>query len=357
MRDPPSVAPVTRQALPARSEIASLFYGQLAGLLKAGMPLPRALRTLATDAGSTRFRAALTRVAAEIDQGVSAADAFRKEEDELGGMLAQVTAAAAATGNLAVLLAELSAWSRAQERILRRITDALAYPYLVLLLASLLSVTMMVVVSQTNFFDDFSGDAWLLSHRSVFVDALAWSFNGSLLGLMLAIPLLGFLSRISPPMRTWRERLYLRLPGLGAACRALALARFCGAASVLLKARVPYHQVVTAAGELTGFAPYVEATRAAAWKLEAGVPGDEVWSDRRLFPESLRFILASAQARGDLPEAFEELAALYEQEADGRARILALLAPSFCFLAVGIGFSLFLMHMLGPLIHAVEALG
>ena len=110
MEEQAAAAPVVPAAsTPLASETLALFYGQLAGLLKAGMPLPQALRTLSAEAGSPRFREALERAATAVENGAPPQAAFAAEEATLGGMLGRVAAASAASGRLAQY--EVRSWT------------------------------------------------------------------------------------------------------------------------------------------------------------------------------------------------------------------------------------------------------
>jgi len=361
---PPSAAGATaglpRGAPCPAGQAVGVFYGQLGGLLKAGMPLPQALRTLAAEAGSARFREALERAAAAIENGVEPDRAFAREEAALGGMLGRVAATTAFSGRLAQMLAELSGWTLAQDRIRRQISDAVAYPYMVLLLAAVVTGIVMYVASYygvpglENEFADFGPPP--AAFETTITPALAWCVIIGTLALTLCVPLFAILARFSRGVRHAREYLLIYLPVFGAVARPLALSRFCGSVAILLKAGVSYHQAVAAGGELTGFEPYAAAARKAAQVLEAGQPQAEAWSETRLFPASLRFILASAEKRGDIPDAFAELAELYRVEAEGRGRVVAVLAPPACLVGVGLVVAVCISALLGPLVRILSVL-
>ena len=357
---------------PARSvvlpgEIVGVFYGQLSGLLKSGMPLPNALRTLSNEASSGKFRAALERAATAIDRGSTPEEAFRAEEQELGGVLGRVTAATAATGELPTLLAELSAWTLNQDRIQRKITDALMYPYSVLVLACVLGMVFFSVAKAFNIYDGVGefGSEWGFGSQAspqqflfpYFSPEAAQLFIGAVLTACLIVPVTSLLGRLSATARRWREGVMVRLPVVSSVCRPLALSRFCGCVALLLKAGRPYHEAVAAAGPLTGFAPYAEAAEQAAEKLRAGATHSEAWANARLFPASLRYVLESAEVRGDLPKAFAQLSELYQIEAEGRGRIVTVLAPPVFLVGVGLVISVMLFGFLNPLLRIMEAMG
>jgi type IV pilus assembly protein PilC len=359
---PPSAVPLSATPLPGQT--VGVFYGQLAGLLKAGMPLPNALRTLSSEAGRPQFRAALERAAAAIEKGSSPEDAFRGEDRELGGILGRVAGASAAAGQLPGLLAELSAWTLNQDRIRRKIADALLYPYSVLILACILGLTFLTLAQVFNLFQGMGVDEWGTVNSAAgqflfpyFPPQAAQAFIGCVLAACGFLPLAGVLGRINPDVRRWRERLMIRLPVVSSVCRPLALSRFCGCVAILMKSGRPYHEAVAAAGPLTGYAPYVDAAYSASEKLRAGAPHADAWANPRLFPASMRFILASAEARGDLPDAFAQLSELYQVEAEGRGRIITVLAPPVFLVGVGVVVSVMLFGLLNPLIRIMEVLG
>jgi type II secretory pathway component PulF len=317
---------------------AGIFYGQLAGVLRAGMPLPRALRTLAQDALGRRFRRSLDRAAERMENGEAPAAAFEEEAAQLGGALARVVAASAGTDKLPALLSDLSRLALTGDRIQRRIADALMYPFSVVFLTSLLNTsfgTIKYFRGDTFYNPDdlelYSGHGILFSY----LFDMALPANVAVLVIILVLMLWKALARVSPMLRRLREKAGVVLPMTGAVCRPLALARFCGGVAILLKAGMPYHLAVAAAGPLAGFAPYEKAASRAAEILEAGGSQEEAWDDH-LFSGSFRFLLAAALVRGELPQAFQELSELYAQEAENRGRLLAIMAPPACLIVTGL---------------------
>lgn len=336
------------------TEYAAMAYSQLAGLLKAGMPLPQALRTLANDARRGRFKAALDRVAAEMDRGTPAEAAFRNEEKALGGMLTRVAASTAASGKLPELLSELAHWTLTQDRIRREIRDALSYPLMVLFFAS----GIFLAISLSGICSAATDELDITPAMSVQI-AGQTAMGLSILGVSL--PLVALIARllascVSGVQRSVEE-FCIRMPIFRTVCRPVALTRFCSSVALLMKAGVAYHDAVAAAGALTGFWPFERAAQRAAGLLEKGESQAEAWERIKLFPASLRFMTRCGAERGEIPESFEELARLYEAEALGRARLLSVLVPPFCLLFLGAMAVMMMCSLLWPLISTMERLG
>jgi type II secretory pathway component PulF len=180
---------------------------------------------------------------------------------------------------------------------------------------------------------------------------------GCVFAACLFFPMLNLLSKWIGALRRLRETLLVRLPVAGAICRPLALSRLCGAIAILMKAGRPFHEAVAAAGPLTGYTPYADAAQRAAEQLKAGANQADAFTGVRLFPASFRFILASAQQRGDIPEAFAQLSELYQAESEGRGRIVALLAPPAFLILVGCVIGVAMFGILNPLIMIMERIG
>ena len=340
----------------AMGKHAAMAYGQLSELLAAGMPLPDALRTLAEDAEGRKLPDALERVADDLERGASAEEAFLREEPALGGMLTRVAAASEGSGKLPELLRELSHWSLAQDRIRRQIREALSYPLLVLFLTSALLLGTTVGIGDTidkfdhsiNTFDDNAMQRLWFFH--VCFQIIAW------IGLL--VPLLwacsGLLAGVVRRVSRIRESLALRLPMVRAVARPVALTRFCYSVALLTKAGVPFHEAVVAAGKLSGFWPYEKEAARIAKRLASGVSLETVWEAYWLFPGTVRYLVGIGAKRGSIPQAFEELGKLFEVEAEGRARLIALLLPPLCLVVLGaMIISFFALGML-PMLHIME---
>jgi type IV pilus assembly protein PilC len=343
----------------ASGELVGVFYGQLSGLLKAGMPMPNALRVLANESRSPRFRLALERAAEDIENGTSPGDAFKKEQAELGGMLGRISAGAALSNQLPSMLSELSQWTLQQERLRRRLVDALTYPLIVLFCAALLNIAIQVClndpdISSAQLFKSMDlGSTYGVSTPTI----LANTASVTCLLLVLSVVGLKIFSSSSRAVHRACGDVCLRLPLIGAVARPLALCRFCGAVSILTKSGTPFPDAIEAGGTLTGFNAYERASLKAAERLRNGEDVSELWHDGALFPQSMRFIVASSVERGDTPQAFAELADLYRVEIEGRGRLISLLVPPSCLLVVGAIVALTIWGILYPLTKVMERIG
>jgi type II secretory pathway component PulF len=185
------------------------------------------------------------------------------------------------------------------------------------------------------------------------------SFVLAILGFTLPflVAMAKVLALVCGSVRRAIQEFCIRAPLFRTICRPMALTQFCSSVALLMKAGVPYHESVAAAGPLSGFWPFERAATKAAELLEKGQPQSEAWQCIRLFPANLRFLTQCGAQRGEIPESFEELARLYETEALGRTRLMATVISPLCLLLLGAIALLMMGGMLWPYFSIIERLG
>ena len=108
-----------------------LFYGGLASLLGAGIPVRAALAQLA-EASSGAYREGLRHLGATVDAGRPLSDGMEERPGLFRRFEVELVRAAEASGTLDRAARALEAEEEAAERVRRKIVGALAYPALVL---------------------------------------------------------------------------------------------------------------------------------------------------------------------------------------------------------------------------------
>jgi type II secretory pathway component PulF len=108
------------------------FYYQLAALLKAGLPIMQALRTLEEQAVSRRIRRRLPETARRIEAGGGLGNALAGFDGLFPAVHTAMLSAAEAGGRLTETLETLSELSRRRSRLLKKVITGVAYPVFLL---------------------------------------------------------------------------------------------------------------------------------------------------------------------------------------------------------------------------------
>jgi general secretion pathway protein F/type IV pilus assembly protein PilC len=123
------------------------FYGQLASLLRSGVPLLKALTVLSTQSGSSKvLRNAISEIKARVEEGESLPEAMARYPRIFNDMAVNMTRAGSEGGFLEDALERVAGFVEQQEELKGKTLGALAYPIFVM------SVGVIVVTVLLIFF-------------------------------------------------------------------------------------------------------------------------------------------------------------------------------------------------------------
>lgn len=212
----------------------------VATLLEAGVPLDRALDTVAGVAPGTRWCRAYGALARHVRAGGTVADGITRAE-VFPAMFAPMLAAAEGTGALPATMARLADEVERTEALRQRLRSALAYPAVLAAstTAGILVVLLVVVPRLAALVADGGGTLpWgtrlLLGASSALT---AWGGWGVL--LLGAAAAWGWGQLRTPAGRTAWAGWWLRMPVVGGFLRRQAGARYLGTLAAALEAGVP----------------------------------------------------------------------------------------------------------------------
>lgn len=238
-------APVRRRTLrseqsPNRADVLVLTT-ELAVMLKAGLPLDRALRVMAGMTTRAPVAALVEDLLASVKAGKPLSQALDNHRALFGEFYINLLRAGEASGHLADTLAQLAAHLEKLSEIRESVISALTYPAILLVVAVLSIVLMLgfVVPQFETLFDDM-GEALPWPTRALLSGADFVTGWGP--GLLVALPLallLGQRAMLSPAGRRWRDARLLKLPILGRIARDADLTRFTRSLGTLLGNGVP----------------------------------------------------------------------------------------------------------------------
>jgi len=130
--------------LPKKTRLA--FYDQMATLVGSGVPLIDSLSLIQAQEGNKKIKKLYAEMIHEINGGMSLAESMELFPHVFPKMQSALVEAAEASGNLKEVLAELVEEMESSQDFLKKVTGAMVYPIILLLLALVLVAGMMVFV-------------------------------------------------------------------------------------------------------------------------------------------------------------------------------------------------------------------
>lgn len=314
------------------------FTRQLAGLLRAGLPLAQALDLLTQASGQD----GIARIAAALGRSIAAGTRFSvalaRFPAQFDGLYCQLAAVGEASGSLAAVLAR-AAEERERTAMQRaKLRAVLAYPLAVLLFAAALASGMLVWVVPTfrHVFESF-GAALPAPTRAVIALSNAATHHGGAVFAALGALYLAAAHRVR---RSWRlrlavDRMTLALPLVGGMLRRLAAARWSRALGTLLGTGTPLADALTSLVHVSGNSVFDAATGDIAARLARGERLASAMRSTGCFPASIVEPVAVAEDAGMLDALLLDLATLAEQEVDEAVGMLASLAEPLVVIVLG----------------------
>ena len=139
-----------------RPQEVAAFTRQLATLLKAGIPLAEALGALAEQADNHKLEVVLAEIRQKVNEGTSLADTLAQHPTIFPELYVNMVRSGEAAGNLDAVLMRLAEFLDAQNALRAKVSGAMTYPIIMVVLGTLVMGVLMVVVVPkiTSIFED-----------------------------------------------------------------------------------------------------------------------------------------------------------------------------------------------------------
>jgi len=316
-----------------------VMYGQLGDLLRAGLPLLRALETISRAGVSERLKASLRKVGEGVSAGRTLADALGEQPGVFPSLHIAMIRAGEKAGFLEDVLTNLSDFIERVDELRSKIHGAMIYPLVLTVVA--LSVTGgMLVWFVPRFKTMFSGRALPLPTRIMFSlsDALLNGWPILLGGLVVVVLLLSSLIKSEWGGRVW-ERWRLKIPVVGRVIRTISITRFCRILGTMLANGVPILQALAISKDATGSAILADSIEEAAESVRAGETLTDPLRASKLIPPQILEMVAVAEESNQLDRVLVEIAETVERRTDRQVdQAVHLIEPVILvFMAIMIG--------------------
>ncbi|MHC4621832.1 MAG: type II secretion system F family protein, partial [Planctomycetota bacterium] len=215
-----------------------LFNQQLASITKAGIPLERGLRELATDVGSKSMRKLIDAVADELEAGASIEEAFEKRQKHFPPLYGRILKAGVETGRLSEMLTSLNRHLETAAQTRRIIFEAVTYPGVILVTAIVIATlvfSFIIPQFEPILTEMFEGEHLPALTMAFFAGARNWvPFWIGAGAVVAALAAVAAILSSFPAGRIFRESIFLKLPIIGRIYRSGLLSRMAEAMAVMV---------------------------------------------------------------------------------------------------------------------------
>jgi len=308
----------------------ALITRQLASLSQSGLPLEEALLAVSQQNDQPRTKSMLLGVRAKVMEGHTLADGFSEFPQAFPELYRATVAAGEQSGHLDVVLERLADYTEARQELRQRVTNALVYPVVLVVMAvAIISFMLATVVPKiVNVFENTSAELPALTSGLIASsDFLRSYWVLVVIGLSLLGYAIWWVLQRDAPRRRYHAML-LRMPVIGRLTRGINTARFTRTLSILAGSGVPILEALNISAEVIENLPMRDAVMEATLRVREGASISKSLAASKLFPPMMIHLISSGEAGGRLEEMLSRAAAGQEREVDGLiAALLGILQP------------------------------
>jgi len=338
----------------------AVFSRQFAVLINAGVALVRGLGILAEQTPNPKFKRALQRVNADVQQGTSLADAMGKHPDSFDNLYVSMVQAGEAGGVLDEVMNRLSKLLEDMARLNNQIKSAMTYPIAVavIAIAVFLGMTVFLLPTFAGIFDEL--DAELPVFTQFMLNLSEFLRNPvAIVVIVVAITALVFGFRQYYSTRVGREtvdRLILKLPLFGDLIQKTAVARFCRTFGALSRSGVPILTSLEIVRDTTGNQVISNAIDIARQKIQTGGVISLALQQEKVFPSMAIQMINIGEETGELDTMLMKVADFYEDEVEQAVKALTSIMEPIMILVLGGMVGSILVAMYLPIFSVMDAI-
>ncbi len=329
---------------------------QFATMIRAGLPLLEVLNILAEQSEKRLMKTILKQVERDVETGSSLTEAIQKHPKMFNTFYVSMVKAGEASGMLDTILDQVATYLEKTASIQRKIKSAITYPTIVSVIATSITIFLMVKIVPVfvGIFDQLHGNLPLPTRICIMISNL---LRHNLMVLILVLIGLGIFIWQAGKTKTGRsviDRFKLKMPIFGPLFLKVGVARFTRTLGVLIRSGV---NILNALDIVARTANNV-VIEAAVYKTRASIQSGETIAgplrESQIFPPMVVRMIDVGERTGALESMLTKIAEFYEDQVDTAvAGLTSLIEPLLIvFLGFMVGFIAISMFM--PLFKMIE---
>ena len=329
-----------------------MFTRNLSAMLKAGLPMSRALSVGERQTRNAKMKFSLHTIGERLNQGTPLNDALADFPKIFSRLYVMMVRAGEESGTLADALSILALQMERSSTLKKKIKGAMIYPAIVVAVMIMIGILMMIYVvpTLTATFKELNANL-PLSTQAIMVTSDFLSQHpllafGSMAGAVFAcISLLR--TRFGKRGLDWTVT---RLPIIGKLAKETNAARTARTLSSLLASGVDVVSSITITKDVLQNSYYKEILADAAVRVEKGSPLSGVFiENEKLYPILVGEMISVGEETGQISEMLLQVAIFYENEVEQKTKDLSTIIEPLLMVVIGGMVGFFALAMIAPI--------
>lgn len=308
----------------------AIMTRQLATLVGARIPLVEALTALVDQVENPRLQRVISQVKQRVNEGAGLAEALGDHPKIFSNLYVNMIRAGESSGALEVVLVRLADFTESQARLRSKVTGALAYPAVMMLVGVVIIGVLFttVIPKVTQIFQDMEVSLPFYTRALIATSSFVSNYwYVVIMGAVAAAILVRAWLRTPGGSATF-DRWQLVLPILGPVTRLIAMSRFSRTLATLLASGVPLLTAMEIVRNIVGNSVLRDVIEKATKSINDGESIATPLKRSKEFPPMVCHMIAVGERTGRLEEMLQKIADTYDTQVEAKvAALTSLLEP------------------------------
>ncbi|RPH96367.1 type II secretion system F family protein [candidate division KSB1 bacterium] len=315
------------------------FTRQLSTMFSAGLTIEKSITNLLTEERNYRFKKVLVQVSTDLKKGYSLSEALAKHPGVFSNLYVALVHAGEISGNLHVILQQLSDYLETVSDTQRKVVSALSYPvFSVIFLSAVVTFLMVVVVPMfKDVYDKFG--AKLPFATRVMMNISGVIVNNAFMAFMVVLAVITGLWVLTKTRRgglIW-DTMKLSFPVFGGLLMSSIMDKFARTFGILIGSGVPVLESLNHAIRVVGNRVIANGLRSASGMIKDGFAISVALRKTGTIPPIVVQLIATGEETGEINRLLEKVAEFYSKQVDATiGRLTALIEPLLIIMIGGV---------------------
>ncbi|HWC57508.1 MAG TPA: type II secretion system F family protein [Candidatus Paceibacterota bacterium] len=336
-----------------------MFTKNIAGMLKAGLPLSRALEVLRKQTTQVYFQSIIAALLDTVDRGETFSDGLAKFPKVFSPLFVSMVRAGEESGSLPESLNQVGVALEKTYTLNRKIKSALMYPAIIVSAIFLIGILMFIYVvpTLTKTFKELGAQLPLSTRIVVGIsDAFSQHLPLIILGIAVVVAMVMLAFRL-PKTKRAIDFLSVRLPVLGTLVKEINAARTTRTLASLLVSGVNIDRAIIITKDVLQNTYYKDVLGKVVGAIEKGAPMSSIFKAYpKLYPTMVGEMMEVGEETGKLSGMLSDIASFYEGEVDAKTKDLSTIIEPVLMILIGAAVGFFAISMLSPMYSIMDAI-
>ena len=329
------------------------FTKHLAIMIKSGIRLSEAIKSLADQTKNPNFKQVLTEVLAEVENGQSLEKALSKHSNVFNSLYLSLVRTGEKSGKLEENLEYLALQLKKSYEFRKKIEAATLYPKIVLVATIIIgaSISLFVLPQLIELFESLDVELPVTTKILLFIANLMKNWGILIIGGFVLLYLLFLWLIRTPQVKPIWHKFLVNMPILGRLVQNIELTSICRNLGIMLKSGLTVTSALETQRQATENLVFKEMLVDISKSVERGKKISEELNTKkyRIMPTIVPKMIAVGENTGKLDETFIYLGDFFEEEVDDATKNLSNTLEPILLLAIGAVVAFVAMAIISPI--------